>query len=311
MNNQLQEKPSILLVDDEKANLKILSGLLKDDAQILLAKSGEQAISKAMELRPDIILLDIIMPDMDGFEVIKRLKNSAVTSSIPVIIISGLVDANLEQEGLRLGACDYIQKPFHSAIVKARVALHLKLLQQRQLLEQLALIDPLTAIANRRKYEDTLKVEWQTAVRAGTCLSLAIVDVDYFKQFNDTLGHAKGDKALEQVASVLSEQLKRPKDLAARYGGEEFVLLLPETDVEGGKGIVNTCRLAVESLQIEHPGSKTSQVLTISAGGITCYPKDEKGMEEVLNKADQMLYTAKEIGRNAVHWNEIINMVGK
>lgn len=307
MTQQLQEKPTILLVDDEKANLKILSELLKSDAQIIVAKSGDQAITKAVEMCPDIILLDVIMPDMDGFDVIKVLKSNAATHSIPVIFITGLADANFEEKGLQLGACDYIQKPFHTAIVKARVKLHLQLLKQRQLLEQLALIDPLTTIANRRKYEEVFETEWRNALRQEKTLSLAILDVDFFKQYNDTLGHAAGDHALEKVAINLAHQLQRPKDFVARYGGEEFIILLPDTDSVGAEETVNKCRMAIESLKIPHPTSKTNDVLTISSGGITCKPKTIEGKNEVLNVADNMLYEAKRIGRNKVCWKELPN----
>ena len=301
----MNEKPTILLVDDEKANLKILSELLKGEANILLAKSGEQAIAKATEMLPDIILLDVVMPDMDGFDVIRNLKSNARTHAIPVIFITGLADANFEEKGLELGACDYIQKPFHTAIVKARVKLHLQLLKQRQLLEHLALIDPLTSIANRRKYEEVLDIEWRSAMRQGSSLSLAIVDVDFFKQYNDALGHAVGDVALEKVAFTLSQQLRRPKDFVARLGGEEFIILLPSTNKEASEEILIRCREVVESLQIPHPKSKTNGVLTISAGGVTCTPNSLEGKDEVLKIADNMLYDAKKNGRNAVFWKEL------
>ena len=203
------------------------------------------------------------------------------------------------------GACDYIQKPFHTAIVKARVKLHLQLLKQRQLLEQLALIDPLTAIANRRKYEEVLDAEWRNAIRQGSTLSLALIDVDFFKQFNDTLGHAAGDLALEKVAGNLTVQLQRPKDFVARFGGEEFIILLPDTNSEGAEETLNKCRLAIESLKIPHPASKTNQVLTISSGGITCKPRTIEGKNEILKVADNMLYEAKRNGRNKVCWKEL------
>lgn len=303
----VNDKPTVLLVDDEKANLKILSDLLRDDANILLAKSGQQAITKATEMMPDIILLDVIMPDMDGFEVIRHLKSQDTTHAIPVIFITGLADANFEEKGLELGACDYIQKPFHTAIVKARVKLHLQLLKQRQMLERLALIDPLTSIANRRKYEEVYDAEWRQCMRQATTLSLAIIDVDYFKQYNDNFGHAFGDRALESVATALSHQLRRPKDFVARLGGEEFIILLPETDSVAAELILNNCRQAVESLQIPHPGSKNNGVLTISAGGVTSKPKALEGKDEVLKFADNMLYDAKNNGRNMVLWKELSN----
>lgn len=305
MPQHTDNKPTILLVDDEKANLKILSDLLKSEAQIIVAKSGEQAITKASELKPDIILLDVIMPDMDGFAVIKALKNNAQTHIIPVIFITGLADVNFEEKGLQLGACDYIQKPFHAAIVRARVKLHLQLLKQRQMLERLALIDPLTEIANRRKCDEVLDAEWRYAMRKGLSFSLAFIDVDFFKQYNDTFGHAQGDVVLGKVAQIINRELRRPKDFVARYGGEEFIILLPDTGSEGGFDTLERCRKAIESLKIQHPGSTTNEVLTISSGGITCYPKTLEGKNEVLSDADELLYEAKGNGRNQVCWKEL------
>lgn len=307
MTRVLAEKPTILLVDDEKANLKILSDLLKSDAKTIVAKSGEQAICKAHDMKPDIILLDVVMPDMDGFEVIKKLKNDPATQAIPVIFVTGLTDANFEEKGLELGACDYIQKPFHSAIVRARVQLHLQLLKQRQMLEELALLDPLTAIANRRKYEQILDAEWRSSVRSGEPLSLALIDIDSFKLFNDNQGHAAGDRALEQVAKCIQEQLKRPRDLVARIGGEEFIVVLPNTDAVAANTLLNQCRVAIESLKISHPKSTPYQVVTISSGGITCRPNTQCKKDEVLNSADTMLYEAKSAGRNKVLWKELPN----
>lgn len=305
MPQYTENKPTILLVDDEKANLKILSDLLKSEAQIIVAKSGEQAISKASELKPDIILLDVIMPDMDGFAVIKALKNDSQTHVIPVIFITGLADVNFEEKGLQLGACDYIQKPFHAAIVRARVKLHLQLLKQRQMLERLALIDPLTEIANRRKCDEVLDAEWRYAMRKGLNFSLAFIDVDFFKQYNDTFGHAQGDVVLGKVAQVVSRELRRPKDFVARHGGEEFIILLPDTSYAGAFDTLERCRIAIESLKIPHPESTTNEVLTISSGGITCNPKTLEGKNEILSYADELLYEAKRNGRNQVCWKEL------
>lgn len=298
------EKPKVLVVDDEKANLKILSDLLQDEAQIHLAKCGEQALQKAERLKPDLILLDVIMPDLDGFEVIRRLKEDVNTKMIPVIFVTGLSDLSFEEKGLNLGACDYILKPFHSIIVKARVKLHLQLVKQRQMLERLALIDPLTAIANRRKYEEMLDIEWRAAMRANSQLSIAMIDIDNFKLFNDTFGHAAGDEVLEKVARMLSEQFSRARDFVARYGGEEFVVILPNTDKEGAQSIANRCRFAIENMAISHPES-LHKCVTISMGGVSIVPSMNVTRDSVLAKADQLLYKAKQLGRNKVVWDEI------
>lgn len=301
MNN---EKPKILLVDDEKANLKVLSDLLKDEAQIYVAKSGFQALEKANKLLPDLILLDVVMPDMDGFEVIKQLKSTSATQMIPVIFVTGLTDLVFEEKGLGLGACDYILKPYHSVIVKARVKLHLQLVRQRKLLEKLALIDPLTTIANRRKYEEVLDLEWRSTVRAGSCLSIAMIDVDNFKQFNDRFGHPAGDEVLERIAKTLAQQLNRAKDFIARYGGEEFIILLPDTDGDGAKMIMNHCRVAIENMAVSHTES-LHRVVTVSVGGVSIAPTKATKRADVLLQADKMLYEAKQKGRNTVVWKQL------
>jgi diguanylate cyclase (GGDEF)-like protein len=294
------QKQRVLIVDDQKANLKILSDMLRPEVDIVLAQDGEQGFRKACELRPDLILLDVLMPGIDGFEVIRRLKHEAVTSAIPVIFITALNDVSHEEQGLLLGACDYINKPFHSVIVKARIQLHLQLARQRLLLEQLAHLDPLTAIANRRKFEQVLLQEWRGAMRSQRPISLVMLDIDNFKLFNDQFGHAAGDRALQQVASTLNQQLKRPFDFIARYGGEEFVLVLPDTPALAGQQLVQQCLQAVLALQIPH--LPANEVLSLSAGGITFLPGQQDLAEQALAGADQMLYQAKHQGKNRVLW---------
>lgn len=294
------QKQRVLIVDDQKANLKILSDMLRPEVDIVLAQDGEQGFRKACELRPDLILLDVLMPGIDGFEVIRRLKHEAVTSTIPVIFITALNDVSHEEQGLLLGACDYINKPFHSVIVKARIQLHLQLARQRLLLEQLAHLDPLTAIANRRKFEQVLLQEWRGAMRSLRPISLVMLDIDNFKLYNDQFGHAAGDRALQQVASTLSQQLKRPFDFIARYGGEEFVLVLPDTPAPAGQQLVEQCLQAVLALQIPH--LPAGEVLSLSAGGITFLPGQQDLAEQALAAADQMLYQAKHQGKNRVLW---------
>lgn len=299
-------RQKVLIVDDEKTNLKVMSQLLKEDVEVLLAKDGNQAIKKANQFKPDLILLDVVMPGMDGFEVLKQLKRDLITSAIPVIFVTALVDVDNEEKGLELGACDYIQKPFHMASVKARVRLHLQLSRQQKMLEQLANIDPLTSIANRRKYAEVFDTEWQVAIRNKSPMSLVMIDIDYFKKYNDHYGHAAGDRALKKVARVLSNQLRRPKDFIARYGGEEFVLILPDISYPGTIIVLEACCKAVEELQIEHVKLGVHQNLTISAGGYNCLPNSQDSQETALKMADDMLYRAKQQGRNCVacHQND-------
>lgn len=306
----LQLKQKVLIIDDQKSNLKILSDILRDEVELFLAQDGEQGIRKAIEFTPDLILLDVMMPGINGFEVIRRLKQDPVTYLIPVIFITSLNDVAHEEQGLLLGACDYINKPFHAAVALARVKLHLQLSRQRVMLEQLANIDPLTAVANRRKYQEVLTQQWRDACRRRSCLSLVMIDVDNFKLYNDHYGHAAGDRVLQQVALTLSAELRRPFDFIARYGGEEFVILLPDTPPDDSYRIIEGCREAVLQLDIPHQAA-TGQ-LTISAGGYSCWPEqaDDSVAAFALKQADDLLYQAKRQGKNRVLWTTAVKNQG-
>ncbi len=292
----------ILIVDDEKPNLMVLSDLLQNEAQITLANNGKRAIEKAQELQPDIILLDVVMPEVSGFDVIKALKANKLTRSIPVIFITGLGDVKSEEKGFELGACDYIQKPFHLGIVKARVKLHLTIARQCIMLEKLANIDPLTAIPNRRKFSERVENEWAGAKRNRNPIVLAMVDVDKFKQYNDQYGHAAGDNVLTQVAKTLQTQLKRPRDFIARYGGEEFVIIINETDQISANAILEKCRSAVQNLNIKNEASPHA-CITVSIGAAICTPSSNISANALLEQADHTLYQAKETGRNKLAWS--------
>jgi len=300
------EQPRVLLVDDERSNLKILSELLRDEADLILAKSGSQALEKARTLRPDLILLDVMMPDMDGFQVIKELKNYPQNRNTPVIFITAMSDVEDEARGFALGACDYIHKPFHAGLVKARVRTHLKLEKQRKMLEELAHIDPLTEIANRRKYESVFELEWHRAFAACTELSVVLVDIDCFKEYNDHYGHSAGDAALEAVAHTLRRNLRYGQDFIARYGGEEFVIVLPDTSQEDAVKLMRRCCNAVTSLRLRHEHSKAGSWLSISVGGQTLVPQQEgrEVRDRALALSDRMLYKAKSNGRNCVVWQD-------
>lgn len=226
-------KQQILIVDDVPRNLQLLGNILKsEDLNVAFAQNGKQAIEYALNKQPDLILLDIMMPEMDGYEVCWKLKENNLTKDIPVIFITALGDTADEYRGFKLGGVDYITKPFDSKIVQVRVENYLRLKRKTDLLEQLSSIDGLTEIPNRRRFDETFDNEWARAKRIQIKISLIIADIDYFKQFNDTYGHAAGDKCLRKVARALKRTIQRPSDFVARYGGEEFVLILPETDIQ-------------------------------------------------------------------------------
>jgi len=300
----MERQQKVLIVDDELLNRKLLTDILRDDYRVILAKNGAQAIEKIKRHQPDLILLDIIMPGENGYQVLVTLKSDPQTQDIPVVFISALDTDRDEEKGLILGATDYISKPFRKSLVKARIDNHMRMVNQRKLLEELANIDGLTSVDNRRCLEQNLDEEWRRAQRNQQPLSLAMIDVDHFKQFNDHYGHGGGDKVLRQVARTMRAQIKRPGDRVARYGGEEFVILLPETTQQDAEYIMEKLREAIINLKIPHGYSEAGPYLTVSIGGATLMPHEHEEPHTLLNKADASLYRAKHLGRNRVIWDQ-------
>ncbi len=290
----------VLVVDDEHFNRKVLIDLLKGDRDVMVAKNGAQALEKAREHLPDLILLDVVMPGMDGYDVLRQLKEDDRTREIAVIIVSALDSTMDEAKGLSMGALDYVTKPFHPAIVRARVRNILNVVSRRKMLEHMAHLDGLTEINNRRKFDETLAAEWRNGLRRGTPLGLALIDVDCFKLYNDTYGHALGDEVLCKVAETLLSCLRRPDDFAARYGGEEFAILLPDTDADGAWDVAESVRAAIEALGIDHENSLAKNIVTASIGSAVVMPTADGDPLDLIKAADAMLYCAKETGRNRV-----------
>ena len=294
------ERATILLVDDVPANLSLLSGILREDYRIQLATSGAKALELVAASAPDLILLDVMMPDMDGHEVCKRLKSDPDTRDIPVLFVTAQHQVEDEELGLTLGAMDYIHKPISPPIIKARVRNHIALKLQTDTLKRLSLMDGLTNVANRRHFDDALDSEMQRALRMQHCLSMLMIDVDYFKPFNDHYGHGAGDKCLKLIAQAMQSQVNRPMDFLARYGGEEFVALLPGTNLEGACRVADSLRQVVAGLRIPHACSPISEYVTVSVG-VACHTQnDTRSTSDFLRQADQALYQAKLSGRNQV-----------
>ena len=296
------ELQKVLIVDDDALNRQVLADLLKPDYTVLLAKNGVQTLERAVRHLPDLILLDVMMPDMDGYDVLRRLRADPPTAHIAVIFISGLDRPEDEATGLKMGAADYIAKPFNATVVMARVALHLEVVRQRRILERLAHADVLTGLANRRRFDEVYEVEWQRARRSGKPLSVAWLDIDCFKQYNDHYGHPAGDRALRAIARTASACMRRPGDLAARYGGEELVLLMPNTDAAAACELVSSTCDAIAALDIAHAGSIVAPMLTVSAGGATRASDSLETAAAMFEAADVQLYRAKNAGRNRVAW---------
>ena len=295
-----ERKPRLLVVDDQPTNIQVLYRVFADDCQVFMATSGEQALHTAREEAPDIILLDVMMPDMDGYEVCRQLKQDSATRDIPVLFVTAHHEAQEEARGLACGAVDFITTPIHPAVVRARVHTHLTLQRQTEVLKRLVFIDALTHAFNRRYFDERLAEEWGRAQRTGRPLGLILIDVDYFKQFNDVNGHQRGDDALRQVAQALKATTLRPGDVVCRYGGEEFACLLPDTDLDGALQVAQRMKLAVRDLAIGHPASAVAEVLTISAGVAVRTPTSRDDAAALLALADAQLYRAKAEGRARV-----------
>ena len=305
------ENFKILIVDDSRFNLEVLSRILLAAAEtddpdypkytMTKASSGTEALEKALEEKPDLILLDIIMPGMSGFDVLAILKETEELRGIPVIIISGLADENDEEKGLSLGAVDYITKPFKNSIVIARVKTHLKIVAQMRIIERLSIIDQLTNIPNRRYFDNRIATEWKRTIREKVDISVLMIDVDHFKKFNDTYGHQQGDVVLKEVAATIKATVKRPTDIVARWGGEEFVVLLINTELEGAMIVAEQIRQGVENLKVYNINDPDVPLhVEVSIGAASMAPVAESLMEELVGDADKALYTAKETGRNKV-----------
>lgn len=299
-NMELGRRQRILIVEDVKLNAQMLVTALEDKYELRVANNGLEALEMVKEQVPDLILLDIIMPEMDGYAVCENLQSDPNTRDIPILFLTALEGDHNEAYGLELGAMDYIRKPFTLPIVKAKIRNHLELKMYKDLLERDSRIDGLTRIANRRRFDEAFASERLRAIRMKTYLSVLMLDLDLFKPYNDTYGHLQGDDVLKMVAKTLKNTLQRPGDLIARWGGEEFVVLLPETDEAGAAVVAEKLRKAIEDLKIPHKASPLGQIVTISAGAATSVLRDKQSYSLLLQWADEAVYKAKELGRNKV-----------
>jgi diguanylate cyclase (GGDEF)-like protein len=290
----------ILIVDDEVANIEILNAALEDEYEICFATSGEEAIRVTFEVLPDLILLDVLMPGIDGYEVCRRLKQDPLVADVPIIFTTGLGDQEAEVRGLSLGAIDYITKPISPVIVRVRVRNHIELKQMRDQLAELSVTDALTGLSNRRQLEQSLRQETARLARTSDWLSVIMLDIDFFKLFNDTYGHPAGDRCIAMVAAALNRAVQRARDLTARYGGEEFACVLPGVDYEGAMVVAESIRDQVHVLGIPHGQSAASAYVTVSVGVATANCLPGMASELWIRAADRQLYLAKATGRNNV-----------
>jgi diguanylate cyclase (GGDEF)-like protein len=295
------DKPRILIFDNESTSL-LLALTMGRECQIQTVSSPAQVMETARhpDQQPDLILLDIMAPTREGLEICRQLKADEMTQTIPVILIADQGNGGDEARALQLGAEDCITRPLRLDVVEARIRNQLRIKIRSVLLERYANQDSLTGIANRRCFDLALDAEWRRGIRDERPLSLVMVDVDCFKQFNDRYGHREGDHCLRRVAKAMAHVLTRPADLLARYGGEEFVAILPGTDLEGARWMGERLRDAVLELQIPQQRPDGSRQVTISVGCASMLPSADLSGYSLLQAADDQLYLAKHSGRNCV-----------
>ena len=320
----INHSTNILIVDDTKANLISLEAILEgEDLNVMTVSNGNDALKILLKGKIDIILLDVQMPGMNGFEVAELMRANNKTKNIPIIFITAI---NKEEEyifkGYELGAVDYLYKPISNEILKSKVKVFIKLNEQAKIIEEktkaleekivqleltekklnrLIRIDELTGVYNRRAFEEIFDLEWARTIRSNGSFSALMIDIDNFKIFNDTYGHLVGDECLKDIAKIIEKTLRRITDKVARLGGEEFIVLLPETDSKGAELIAEEIRKNIEDLEIVNEGVETSEFVTVSIGISSVKPTRFMEKKEFIDCADKALYTAKKNGRNMIY----------
>ena len=294
------DSQKVLVIDDVAMNAELIGSVVATLCEVKTATSGEAGLELALNYQPDLILLDVLMPGIDGFEVFRQLKNEPRTAHIPVIFLTGVSDGSAEEMGLNMGAADFIAKPFRSSVLLARVRNHLELSRQRKLLERLSHLDGLTGIANRRYFNVMLPREFSRMQRQQQPMALLMLDVDDFKAFNDHYGHLQGDECLQQVSQAILQCLHRPADMVARYGGEEFVCLLPDTTQQGAEKLALDIQAAIAALQLPHTQAQAAAFVTVSMGVASTEGAALHHSQQLLALADERLYRAKRSGRNRI-----------
>ncbi len=316
-----QQTIKVLLVDDQPMVAEGIKRMLADEADIELhyCQDPARAVTVASDMEATIILQDLVLPDIDGMTLVRFYRGNDATKDIPVIVLSSKEDPVVKQDAFQYGANDYLVKLPDKIELIARIRSHAKhymlqlernaaffALREMQLqlqktnreLKRLSSLDGLTGIANRRFFDETLEKEWKRALREQTTLSLILIDIDYFKPYNDSYGHLMGDEALSLVAKTLDKHAMRPADFLARYGGEEFALIAPLTDAKGARQLAQNLQNSINELGLEHKSSQVSNNVTISQGIATLVPDADRKLEDIIKFADEALYEAKAKGRN-------------
>jgi diguanylate cyclase (GGDEF)-like protein len=291
-------QPLILIIDDSPADLRVLGNLVKHLGDVIFATSGESGLFLAQTKKPDLILLDVELPDVHGFKICSELKKMQETEDAAIIFVTAHNDENTEVAALEAGAVDYISKPYVAQVVRARVKTHLTLKKQSSELQELANRDGLTGVFSRRYFEYQARIEINRHARQCAPLSIVLMDIDFFKPYNDHYGHLKGDQCLKAIANTLQHNSRRPGEFVARYGGEEFAAVLPNTNFREAEKYGRWICERVRSLAIPHEHTETTDYVSISAGLITITPDPNTALDTLVNEADKALYQAKRNGRD-------------
>jgi two-component system chemotaxis family response regulator WspR len=313
----------VLLVDDQQIIAEAVRRALssQEDIEFHCCQDPSKAINLAAEINATVILQDLVMPEIDGLMMVRYFRVNKATAQIPIIVLSTKEDATIKSEAFQLGANDYLVKLPETIELIARIRYHSQayitqlerdaafraleesreqLAEANRALQKLSSLDGLTGIANRRTFDETLSKEWNRAVRDQKPLGLIMLDIDFFKLYNDYYGHQGGDDCLKKVAKGLEAAINRDADFLARYGGEEFSAILPDTDIQGAVKVAEEMRQSIKSLRIEHANSKISDIVSISIGVASMIPQNDTEPETLIAAADQALYKAKEEGRDRI-----------
>jgi diguanylate cyclase (GGDEF)-like protein len=296
----MADEARILIADDDSVSLYLLSAVFKEGFEVCCVKSGEEALGSVSSFKPDIILLDVVMKGIYGYEACKRLKANPETADIPVVFITSREDQEAEITGFEAGGIDFITKPFNPAIVRMRISNYIALKRARDSLEQMSVTDQLTGLYNRRYFDRMLAAEVRRSSRSHDSISLLMMDIDRFKVYNDNNGHLAGDECLKLISQAVKRSFRRVGDFVARFGGEEIAALLPSTNLTAACALAENTRKSVEELQIAYAGLPENGFVTISIGVAAAAPGPGANPQELLNEADKALYQAKAKGRNRV-----------
>ncbi|HZG22022.1 MAG TPA: diguanylate cyclase [Herbaspirillum sp.] len=300
-------RPRVLLCDDQPINIRLANALLKGDYDIYMATSGMQAIEQCEKAQPDLILMDVNMPGLNGYETCERLKQNTATLGIPVIFLTGLNSEEDEARGFDVGGVDFISKPIHGTVLKARVLTHLTLKLQSDFYRNIAVTDSLTGLFNRRKFDSELSEKWELCKRSGQAMSLLMIDIDYFKRYNDHYGHQAGDHCLAEVAQAIRSNFHRSYDCVARYGGEEFACILPMAGRDQAIKLARDVCQSVARLRLPHARSEVAEHVTLSIGVASIpLPDPASSPAALVALADHNLYQAKAHGRAQVYAEEAL-----